>query len=379
MKTRNIPAEYPDITFCETNTAKIVNALISGYEIITGKTLYPADPVRIFILWVADIVSQERELIDYSAKMNLPRYAVNEFLDSIAEIFFNVFRLQPEAATTVLKFELSKTLNENYTIPKDIQVTADGEIIFRTTETIMFPAGQIYTNVPAICLTEGTVGNGYVPGQICKMVDEQFLYFNGVSNITESAGGTEKESDTDFYNRMRESVEGYSTAGPRGGYAYHGKSASGVISDIMAVSPTPGVADIRVMLHEGKLPNEEILKKVKEILSADDVRPMCDYVQVAAPDTVKFTIDITYYIAEENRAVTNDIVKRVETAVQEYITWQTEKMGRDINPSELHARLMDTGIKRVEIRKPKFTRLEKICVAILDKEPMVENGGIEDE
>ena len=215
---RNIPDSYPEVTFCETDTAKIVNMLIMGYEAITKRTLYPADPVRIFILWVADIISQERELINYSARMNIPRYAVGIFLDALAEIFYNVHRLQPEPATCVLRFELSVAQEENYTIPQAIQVTVDGEIIFRTTETILFPAGQDYVEVPAVCLTAGTVGNGFVPGQINKMVDEQFLYFKDVYNVTESEGGTEQESDNDFYNRMRESVESYSTAGPEGGY-----------------------------------------------------------------------------------------------------------------------------------------------------------------
>lgn len=376
---RSIPNEYPEVTFCETDTTKIVNALIAGYETITGRTLYPADPVRIFILWVADIISQERELINYSARMNIPRYAVEGFLDALAEIFYNVYRLQEEAATTVLRFELSKPLEENYTIPNTIQVTVDGEIIFKTTETLMFPAGQTFVEVPAVCLTKGIIGNGFMPGQINKMVDEQFLFFKQVTNITESKGGAEKESDTDFYNRMRESMEGYSTAGPKGGYIYYGKSVSSAISDIVPDSPTPGVADIRVMLHNGELPGKEIIDKVKEKLSAKDIRPMCDCVLVSAPDTVPFCIDFTYYISEQKEVATNEIIQNVNTAMQNYISWQTEKMGRDINPSELHGLLMQTGIKRVEIRQPQFKKVINKSVAILEGEPKAENGGTEDE
>jgi len=353
--------------------------LITGYEAITGTTLYPADPVRVFILWVADIISQERELINYSARMNIPRYAVEDFLDAIAEIFYNTYRLPAEPATTVLRFEISKVLEENYTIPKAIQVTVDGEIVFRTIETIMFPAGKAYVDVPAVCLANGTAGNGFIPGQICKMVDEQFLYFRDVYNITESEGGTEKESDIDFYNRMRESMEGYSTAGPKGGYIFHGKTASSAISDIMPSSPEPGVADIRVMLHNGELPGAEIINKVKEKLSEKDIRPMCDFVQVSAPDTERFEIDFTYFISEQKKAATSEIVSNVDTATQNYITWQTEKMGRDINPSELHGLLMQTGVKRVEIRKPQFTRIPESSVAILDGTPTAVNGGFEDE
>ena len=54
-------------------------------------------------------------------------------------------------------------------------------------------------------------------------------------------------------------------------------------------------------------------------------------------------------------------------------------MGRDINPSYFHGLLMQTGIKRAEIREPQFMKLEKKCVAILDGEPQAVNGGTEDE
>lgn len=376
---RNIPDSYPEVTFCETNTAKVVNELIMGYEAITKRTLYQADPVRIFILWVADIISHERELINYSARMNIPRYAVGGFLDALAEIFYNVHRLQPEPAKCILRFELSVAQEEKYIIPKAIQVTVDGEIIFRTTETILFPAGQDYVEVPAVCLTAGTVGNGFVPGQINKMVDEQFLYFKDVYNVTESEGGTEQESDNDFYNRMRESVESYSTAGPEGGYIYHGKTVSSAISDIVPDSPEPGVVDVRVMLHNGELPGEEMLKKVEAKLSRKDIRPMCDFVQVAAPETVPFHIDITYYIQEGESTAIREIVQNVETAIQNYVVWQTEKMGRDINPSYLHGLIMQAGIKRVVIREPQFVRLEKKSIAILEGKPQIVNGGMEDE
>ena len=57
---------YPDISFVETDTEAIVTALIQSYEKFTGRTLYPADPARLFILWVADIIVQERVNIAFS-------------------------------------------------------------------------------------------------------------------------------------------------------------------------------------------------------------------------------------------------------------------------------------------------------------------------
>ena len=82
--TRNIPSELPEVEFVDTDTEALVNKLIAGYEEITGRTLYPADPVRAFILWLASVIIQERVNINESAKQNLPRYATGQNLDSLS-------------------------------------------------------------------------------------------------------------------------------------------------------------------------------------------------------------------------------------------------------------------------------------------------------
>ena len=215
---------YPDISYVETDTETIVNALIQGYEKIAGRTLYPADPARLFILWVADIIVQERVNIDFSAKQNIPRYAEGEYLDSLAELFKGAERLEPEKARTTLQYTLSIPLEVATTIPAGTRATPDGEIVFATLEDLTIPAGQRTGSVEAECQIEGENGNGFVPGQINQPIDV-FPYYESVENITESAGGADRESDAAFYERMRESVETYSTAGPLGGDEYFAKSA----------------------------------------------------------------------------------------------------------------------------------------------------------
>lgn len=375
---RNIPSNLPEVEFVDTDTEALVNKLIAGYEEITGRTLYPADPVRAFILWLASIIIQERVGINESAKQNLPRYADGENLDSLSEIFHNTYRLEPTAATTTLGFYITTTLEEDYIITDELEVTVDGVINFATTEYLIFKAGENYAEVGAICQSVGTVGNGFAPGQVSKLVSDEFLYFKEVANTTTTAGGSEEESDTAFYNRMRESEESYTTAGPRGSYAYHAKSVSSQISDVSAESPEDGVADVRIMLYGGKLPDKELIDRVQEYLSADDIRPMTDKVIVSAPNTVEFDIEATYYIPRDKAATTKEIKQAVELATENYTLWQTSKMGRDINPSYFNAMLMESGIKRVDITTPVFTEIPKGSVAVL-RNCNVTFGGVEDE
>ena len=375
---RNIPGNLPEVEFVDTDTETLVNKLIAGYEETTGRTLYPADPVRAFILWLADVIVQERVLINESAKQNLPRYAEGMYLDSLSEIFHNTPRLEPTAARTTLRFYLTKTLEKDFIITDTLEATVDGEINFETTEHIIFKAGENFTDVSAVCTETGEIGNGFAPGQVDKLVSDEFLYFSEVVNITETAGGSEAEEDTAYYNRMRESEESYTTAGSRGSYIYHAKSVSSQISDVSAESPQPGIVDIRVMLYNGELPDKELIDKVQEYLSWDAIRPMTDTVSVAAPDIVEFNIDIKYFVSKEKEASTNEIKQMVALAVENYILWQTSKMGRDINPSYFNAMLMESGIKRAEITEPVFTRIPKGSVAVI-KQESVTFGGVEDE
>lgn len=369
---------YPDISFVDTDAAGIENALIQSYELFTGRTLYPADPARLFVLWVADIIIQERVNIDFSAKQNLPRYAEGEYLDSLAEIFKDAYRLEAKRAKTTLKFTLSVTLETATIIPAGTRATADGEIMFQTLEALTILAGGKSGTVTAECLTAGEIGNGFVPGQINQLVDI-FPYWESVQNVSESDGGADEESDAAFYDRMRESMETFSTAGPLGAYEYFAKTASALIVDVKATSPEPGEVDVRVLLAGGELPGTEMLKTVSDILSADKVRPLTDHVTVAAPGTVPYSIDFTYY-TEEGAAVSGaTVADNIAAAVQSFKEWQGAKMGRDVNPSRLIALLMQAGAKRVEVRSPTFAKVTENAVAVLSGTAVIVNGGAESE
>lgn len=369
--------EYPDIHFVDTDTETLVNALIQSYEAFTGRTLYPADPARLFILWVADIIIQERVNIDFSARQNVPRYAEGEYLDSLAELFKDTYRLEPEKATTTLRFTLSVPLEVSTTIPAGTRATVDGEIVFQTTKDLTILAGGTFGDVEAECLTAGEIGNGFIPGQINQLIDI-FPYFGSVENVSESDGGADEESDAAFYERLRESVETFSTAGPLGAYEYYAKSASALIVDVKATSPEPGEVDVRVLLSGGQLPGEEILKEVLEILNADKVRPLTDHVRVAAPETVPYNIDFTYWTQEGGAVSDETVAENIAAAVQTFKDWQGAKMGRDVNPSYLISLLMQAGAKRVKVRSPVDTVVPDNAVALIG-ETSVTNGGAESE
>jgi phage-related baseplate assembly protein len=79
---------------------------------------------------------------------------------------------------------------------------------------------------------------------------------------------------------------------------------------------------------------------------------LTDLVVVADPETVPYDITFTYYISRTTALSAADIEASVNAAVNEYVSWQCAKLGRDVNPSYLIGLLMKTGIKRVELTAP---------------------------
>ncbi len=379
-----IEREYPDIEFVETSTEVIEINMIALYEEMvkqSGRThykVYPASPERLFIAWCAAIMVQQRVLINETAKKNVPRYAKGNYLDSLAELFKDIKRLPATPAMAKFRCYISMAQNQSVIIPKGTRITFDGEIIFETTEELEIKAGETYGEVNGKCQTPGIIGNNLAPGQVKEIVDV-YDYYLKAENITKTEGGAEVEGDTEYYERMRESMESFSTAGPINAYIYHAKSVSAAIADVAATSPEPGIVDIRILLQNGEQPTQAMLEEIEAALNASDVRPLTDVVTVSMPEEDMFELDVSFFIGRNEQVSTSIIEQDIKAAVEDYIRWQTGKMGRDINPSYLIQLMMATGVKRVEIRKPIFQVVEDTHVARINRNTIrILNGGVED-
>lgn len=378
--------KYPDIEFLETDTETVISNMIALYEETqkaAGRDNYkvrPASPERIFISWMAAIIVQQRTLINDIAKMNVPRYAAKseneDYLDSLAEIFKDTARLPATPASATFRFYISEPQKQSTIIPAGTRISFDGVIIFATSEVLEIKAGETSGDVEAVCTQPGTVGNGLVAGQVKEVVD-LFDHYQKAENITTTSGGAEKEDNESYYERMRDSMESFSTAGPINGYIYWTKTVSAAVLDVAVTSPEACVVDVRVILRDGQEATPTVLKEIEEALNADDIRPLTDIVTVSAPDTVDFSVDATFYIAQPNRESAAAIEREVRAAVDNFIVWQTSKMGRDINPSQLTKMMMDAGAKRVEVRQPTFQSVADIAVGKLQSKTVL-NGGLED-
>lgn len=374
-------SEYQFVT---TDTEKLVALLVSMYEKITGISIHPSSPERLFIQWIANVIIQERVLSNYIGNQNIPSRAEGENLDALAELYRANRRPEAKAAICTERFSISSLQTTAILIPRGTRVTGTGGgLVWETVEDAYVPIGETYVDVPIQCQTVGTIGNGYAIGQLNRVVDI-YLYYSECENITASDGGADVASDEEFYELMRASMDGYSCAGAKGSYIYFAKQVSTEIADVIANSPTPGVIKLYVLMKGGELATEEVKAKVLAACNADEVRPLTDQVFVEDAETVGYDVEFTYYTQKENSESTVEIQTAVEAAVDQYNSWQCAKLGRDINPSYLHGLLMQTGIKRVVPAAPVFTVLRDGgdgAVPQIAKlgAVTITNGGYEDE
>lgn len=366
----------PDVDFVETNPQEIINSIISGYEEIAGVTLAQGDPRRLFLLSLAYVIINQRQQIDAAGKSNLLYYARDHFLDHIG-LSRRVERLQAEGAVTTIRFTLSAARPSAVGIPEGTRVTSDGDLFWATTQPATIMPGSLSVDVPARAMTPGSFANGLEPGEINQLVDP-IPFVASVENIDETQGGHDRESDDAYRERIYNAPAAFSTAGPEEAYRFWAYTASGSIIDVEAYSPTPGVAEIRPLLEGGIIPDQAILDAVYDALSPSHIRPLCDHVVVLPPDPVEYAVELTYYIRRADQGSADTIQQRVNDAVAEYVAWQRSKLGRDINPDELIARVKAAGAKRLVVDNPEFIAVERHEVA-QDTAVIVNYGGVEDE
>lgn len=379
MKSELFPA-LNDVVFADKAADEIESEIITTYENLAERTLARGDPIRLFLESIVLIIVQQRSLIDYAAKQNLLAYANGDFLNHIGALL-GVTRLEASSALTTLKFTLSAVQSTVVTIPAGIRATPDGNVLFAIIDDAEIPAGENTVTVTAECTNAGAQGNGYIAGQIKKLVDP-FPYEMSVENITTSYGGSDVENDENFRERIQIAPESFSVAGSAGAYKYFARTAHQDIIDVGL--PTmfeedfeAGHVDLYILMKNGEMPTAEILGKVLEICNADDVRPLTDYVTANAPEIVNYNLNVKYFIDRSNATQATQIQTAVASAIQAWILWQRSKLGRDLNPSELNHRIIAAGAKRAEIISPVFTTIKYKELAIPATQT-VTFGGLED-
>lgn len=375
MSSNQLPT-LPDVDFLPTDPQSTIDELIGGYEQLTGTTLADGDPRRLYFLAIAYVIVNLRQQVNQTGKEGLLYYASGDVLDHIGA-FRKTPRIQAEPAVTTIRFTLSSIRPTNVGIPQGTRVTHNNQLYWRTTEPATIVAGQTFVDVSVEAMTTGEIGNGLAVGEINRLVDP-IPYVASVANQDITAGGRDKEDDESYRYRIYQAPAGFSIAGPEDAYRFHALSASSAIVDVSPTSPNPGEVNIVVLLEDGGIPTQSILDLVEAACNPKTIRPLTDQVTVDAPTVVNYDITATYYIRTDDSASAATIQQRVQDAIDDYVSWQHSKLGRDIDPGELNRRVREAGAKRIAITAPTLTAVADNEVAKVGT-ITVDYGGLENE
>ena len=115
-----------DYQFVSTDTGGLVALLVMAYEQITGVTVQPGSPERLFIQWAGSALVQERVLTNYAGNQNIPNRAEGANLDALGELFLERTRPAAKAAVCTVRFSISEAQNTAILIPAGTRVTDTG-------------------------------------------------------------------------------------------------------------------------------------------------------------------------------------------------------------------------------------------------------------
>lgn len=376
----------PDVSFIdnlqlEDVELQMIKDYQDRYKEITGEdvVLSRADPEALILYACAIQIFQELLYVDRAGKQDLLKYSYGTYLDNLAAMK-GITREPAKAAKAKIRFTLSGLRTESVSIAAGTRVT-DGEVYFETLNYAEILAGEESVDVLCQCLTEGKTGNNLPVGTIRVLVDP-IPYVATVANTEITSGGTDIEDDDSLRERVYIAPSKYSVAGPEGAYEYWVKTYNSSISDVLVhsedVGSAPYAVQIEFIMAGGELPNESMIMGLQDFLYNEQIRPLTDKVIVKAPDTVGYKIDVKYFVNRSDSGKSSTIQAEVGATIDEFISWQRSKIGRDINPSRLVQMMVAAGAKRVEVTYPIFQTIGKSNVAKLISKN-VSYGGIEDD
>ena len=355
-------SDFENYEIIDSNAWEIKKDMIDKFQELSERQLTEASPETLIFSTVAYAIALREEKYNDDMKQNYLRYARDKRLDLKGEFYGSRGkRLLEQPAIATFRFYISAVQMTDIIIPKGSRIQYN-ELYFSTNEEYKILKGNLYVDGMATCNIEGTAGNEIPIGQIKNMVDI-YPYYDKVENITVSNNGSNIESDESYRERIREVPESFTTAGSSGAYSFWAKTASANITDIKVHSPSATSVDVYVWTKDGTV-SQELKNKVKEVLNDEDKRPLTDVLSIKEPTKINYSINFDYFINKADETLVNIIKENVNKVVQEFIEWQKEKIGRDINSDELIKRLKLAGVKRVVLRSPVFRKIAFNEVAI---------------
>lgn len=353
----------PDPVFIQTDPEAVEQEMVSAYEQVTGRKLYPAQLERLLIHEFAFRESLLRLAFQSAAKQNLLSFASYPILDYLGDLV-GTLRIPAAKASGKVVLTAVDPPAEGVPVLAGFRVAPlGGKEVFETIESVVLESDAMSAEVKVQSVEPGNSGNGFEAGKPWEFVDSQ-RHLASVECSETTAGGADEEDDDSLRERIRLAPHSWSVAGSREAYIYHAKSVSTQVIDVYPESwdengtLMEGIVRVHVLSEplllgtpEGTAQAETLRLEVEQVLMKDDVKPLCETLEVvnATVVTVTVSMDVTLY-ADADAA---NVAEGVTTAFGSYCVYLKASLGRDFVPSQLAALLQAVnGVYKVNVVVP---------------------------
>lgn len=159
------------------------------------------------------------------------------------------------------------------------------------------------------------------------------------------------EPDDELRDRAQLAWEGLSTAGPRGAYEFHARSAHGQIADASAISPDPCDVLVSILSRDGDgTASDAILAAARLALNDEDVRPMGDRVAVNSSVIRRYNVRATLHLKGQGPG--RSVATATANASINAFVNRPRRQGVSVWRSALTAALHVEGVDHLVLHEP---------------------------
>ncbi len=350
--------------FVAVDESDLIESGIKAYEDETKEVLYAGDERRFMIHCFAYMILIAVREVNYGINQQFSTTAAEDGLQVLGNDY-QVERLSGEKALVDVRFTLLAGRAGNISIPEGTRVTHDGVHFFATSKEAIVAADTDYVDIACAATICGDEGYNNISAGVISTLVDHVSGVTGVSGINVSSGGADIESLEAWRERINLKKRGLNTAGSEQAYIYHIKSADSSIGDVKVLNTDDAAVHAVILCKNGILPNEGLLSRVKEKVSARDKRPLTDFFEVTGPDIIEYGISFRYTISPGDMDRVELIKAKIGEAVAQFQAEVEEHLGTDIIPDSLRRYVLNAGASTVTIIAPLDTVVNDSSVAKL--------------
>lgn len=261
------------------------------------------------------------------------------------------------ASRTTIRYTRVSNLENAQSIPLGSRVSYN-DYIFQTVDTYTFEIGETICDAIVECTIEGSESNDIEIGKITTILDS-IPNVSSCTNTSVTNGGNDAQTLDNFKEVIRAFPETYSCAGTGSAYRYFAKKSDSSISDAYVYTKSAGTIGIVILLEGGIIPSNEMILKVYDYVSDDEIRAFNDVIVVEKPTEYKYSIDFDFYIPRSKESTSKSIQLAITEAVTSYTKTLENNLGGSINPDAIRNIAITQGAKRTILREPNYIALEK--------------------